>query len=157
MDENEKVVVYTYTSNDGEYELRDISAGTYTLLIDKVGYAPYRSLVEIEFEGDVRTVDADLQEFGVTDVDDPAAANLSLRIHPNPAMTAVSVVFPGHNGIARITLFDLRGNTVYETSVEAHEGLNSLRVPTGQLSAGTYLLAVRNAGNVATSHLRVIR
>lgn len=81
----------------------------------------------------------------VVDVDEPLPVSGGFRIFPNPANDMVSVEWASPlPEPARLHLFDLRGQLLYQTVLAA--GTQQRSLPVGQLPAGLYLLQVQGLG-----------
>ncbi|MFN5219285.1 MAG: T9SS type A sorting domain-containing protein, partial [Sphingomonadales bacterium] len=68
----------------------------------------------------------------------------NLRIYPQPAGNTINVAFQlQHSGVARITMYDMAGNAVLGTRINAVSGENTLPLDVTVLPAGRYLLKVQ--------------
>jgi PKD repeat protein len=65
----------------------------------------------------------------------------SMEVYPNPASSHFNIRLDGiGEGSATLRLLDITGRTVLIREVETMEGINLIRMETGNLSEGTYLL-----------------
>ncbi len=69
--------------------------------------------------------------------------SLNISVYPNPASDHVLIDLPGMQGTVQVTINDLAGNLVWETSVQTD---GNVTVTPGQLPAGQYLLQVEQDG-----------
>ncbi|MGH7726911.1 MAG: T9SS type A sorting domain-containing protein [Candidatus Eiseniibacteriota bacterium] len=89
------------------------------------------------------------------DVPTGPAASLSLSIAPNPASEMLHVAFasPASSG-ASLDLLDVRGRVVHRSDVA---GRSTISIPVGGLSAGIYLVSLRDGGTPRTGRAIVFR
>ena len=85
-----------------------------------------------------------------------ASGSITLGTHPNPLprgnTVSISYTLPA-DGIARITITDLLGRTIHESSGERKAGTTNETIPTEGWSTGTYLVTVASGGTSATARI----
>lgn len=157
IDEQGVARVYDLSGNNGDFSLAELPVGTYTILIDKVGFASYKTTVIINDDTDIVLVDAALEPETVTGVDEPGVGNILLRAFPNPTTNDVTVSFFAKAGSARITVVSSTGKEVVSIRTETTAGINHTIVDTKQLSSGAYFIHVAAGNEVYTLPLHIVR
>ena len=102
--------------------------------------------------GSVFIVDDITVEYDHTAVDNPLMAINNLTVYPNPIIKSCSIDFnSSENTVLTISVFDLHGHTLFEKSVDALKGKNSIALKEfSTFQNGLYFLKV-NLNN--QSHL----
>lgn len=148
---------YDLSDNGGGFSLNDLPVGTYTILIDKVGFESYTITVTISDENEFVPVDAALEPESVTGVDEPVAGNALFRTFPNPATNDVTVSFPAKAGDARITIVSQKGAEVLSVRMATMEGTNQTTVNTSTLASGSYFVHIVAGNHIYTLPLQIVR
>lgn len=146
------------TDDNGDFVIGGLVKGTYTILVDKIGYIASNSTV---------TFEAEIGEEMVNEVLDPAqsvssaplapAAGIAASAWPNPAREAVTVRFSGSADTARLTLADATGAQVMVRSIETINGDNSISIQTAGLASGVYFLTLQNGTATTSMPINIVR
>lgn len=92
---------------------------------------------------------------GVNDVTNAAKEFI---ICPNPATDKVHMIFDaGNGGSTEISLYDMTGRLVQQSSLLSAEGVQSTVLSTADLPAGIYEVKVLNAAGIHTQKLEITR
>lgn len=88
-----------------------------------------------------------LTEAGGVSTQNPDAAQIGLRVWPNPAVSVVNMNFNlPRAGDYRLAAYDLSGRLVWESSQSLQAGDNALQIPAGNWAPGVWLLALSGEG-----------
>jgi hypothetical protein len=81
-----------------------------------------------------------------------------LSFYPNPVADQLYMMLEtDHNmGATQLTVMDITGRLVYNTSVQIKNGLNAYRVPTTNFVNGNYIITLTN-GNWKTSQKIIVQ
>jgi hypothetical protein len=92
----------------------------------------------------------------VAPVQQPVEFSTPLRVYPNPAADEVTVmVADGYRGTLSLDLLNARGERVYHHTGAKADEVYQHRIAVRPLSAGLYLIQVREAGQLRTQRLIV--
>jgi hypothetical protein len=79
---------------------------------------------------------------------------LALTVYPNPAADAAHLKFTSVKvGAATVKIFDLKGNVVFNQSVQITKGTNQIDLNTMKLSNGMYIASVEGVVSGKTKFL----
>ena len=101
-----------------------------------------------------------LEGFGIMpdDVIDNNPIKENFTISPNPASTAFTLKFESaNNAKMQITLFDLLGNPVFNTSEDCNIGMNEKVIDCHSLETGYYIIRINHNGVVETKAVVIIK
>lgn len=146
---------YNLSGNNGAFSLDELSAGTYTLLVDKIGFAPYTTTVIIEGSEPV-TVSATLQAETTTGVEETTGNN-DARVYPNPATNGATVAFFATPGTASVSVVTATGMEVLSFRATTVQGLNTVYLNTQPLSTGAYFVHITTSTGVYNLPVRIVR
>ena len=109
---------------------------------------------EITFDG----YEIEISEIN-TAVNTPALAGLSnVRNIPNPFSTRTSIEFlAGRAGAARVRVFDLVGEEVWNQSLQTKVGANKVNFEAADLPAGVYLYKIESGSTTYTGRMALQR
>jgi hypothetical protein len=129
------------------------AAGTYDMTIVVLAYALGGfAQVEQSFVGYRITITED--NSGIASVS--AIKPLDVRAVPNPAAGNTSFMFDLPRAAkARVQVFNLVGEKLWDRSLAGKQGLNSVAFDASELERGVYLYTVEAGGNTYTSRLVV--
>ena len=153
FDEADNMIAYAITNDDGEFVFENIPDGKYTFRADLAGYYMNPSNEKL-------TVSANDKKFnicakaentlitieisnvtGLEDVNAPGA----IRIFPNPARTALTVLLPqavkGQHLTA--TVYNLNGKIMKHRPLQIDPQGNSAVVKVSDLKAGMYIILIK--------------
>jgi ligand-binding sensor domain-containing protein len=92
-----------------------------------------------------------------TGIPGPIKNDLSVSIYPNPAKEKVSVDLAMQKaGQVDIAIFDLTGKTLIHTSNTIPAGKQVIAIETSSLSAGSYIIQIRQGNSIARQKLVVL-
>lgn len=158
IDGNDVINGSAVTDGDGNFVIDGLVKGTYTILVDKIGYNASSSIL---------TFDTEIGEEMVTEVLDPAqsvssaplapATGIAASAWPNPAREAVTVRFGATAGTARLTLANATGAQVMVRSIETINGENSINIETTGLASGVYFLTLQNGAATTSMPINIVR
>lgn len=153
IDANGNVSGYDRTDAEGKYAVHGIGTGSYTLLVDKIGYRPMTKAVTFaEDNGVVETVRIELESVsGASSVRVDRAINATLELVPNPARATLRVSFEGSGGNVVVRLIDNSGRQAMMRAIATNAGMTTLGLPVGELSAGHYIITIAGPDGVAAA------
>jgi hypothetical protein len=131
----------------GEYVITDLEPGTYSYLIQREGYHEKSDEVVVSDEDVTIHITLEL----ITHVGDIFEAGMN--IYPNPAHRYVNIELSNATGKIDILLLNTNGQIVKTISENDHTGMAPIRIDTGDLSPGIYLVRVLSGSNVITHQL----
>ncbi|MFW5701357.1 MAG: carboxypeptidase regulatory-like domain-containing protein [Bacteroidota bacterium] len=146
IDEDGNVVGEQTTSTNGEFEIKNLAKGTYTLEADKIGYEPYVNIVELESDDDVANTDIRLSQMVTGVEDDPLGGN-GMIAYPNPVKDRLNLRFNAATGRSYITIKNALGQSVYTSAETTVSGMNTLTINVSSVPAGSYYIEVRSGTN----------
>ncbi|HYG03930.1 MAG TPA: T9SS type A sorting domain-containing protein [Chryseosolibacter sp.] len=145
------LISYVFTNDNGEFELPNLPAGTYSLNIQYPGYPmDETSDVEITIDDallsqvDVRAVVEEgkisVKKINITNIYE--TVNYKVDIYPNPAVDYVKVTFAKESKARAIRVNDMQGNIVVNKPANNKE--NTVDFQT--LAKGVYLMTIEDRG-----------
>lgn len=144
VDENEKVRKYDFSKGDGNYIMSNLDTGSYTVIVDKFGYAPEEFEVTITDSDNDKTIDFDLTP-GTSAVDEYLfGMSSSLKAYPNPASGDFTVEFDSRSVRAKIEVMNLLGRSVYSTEHVTMLGKTRIALDKLNLATGTYIILIQS-------------
>lgn len=81
----------------------------------------------------------------VTGLTDPFRQDIHAMVRPNPAVSELVLQFTGTAGTARVSLYDVGGTSVLQTSLTTTDGDNTTSLNVSALPVGQYFLHVESA------------
>jgi hypothetical protein len=91
-------------------------------------------------------------------MEEETAVNASILVQPNPAQSAVAVIFESVSmGESLISVANINGATVQTVNYEAQQGENTVSLNISELPAGTYIVTVKTAYQWMTKQLVILR
>ena len=79
--------------------------------------------------------------------------NIYMNVFPNPATTAVNVVFEANNSTYNVSILDLQGRVVSNQVVENVYGTQTVVFGTENIAKGSYVISVKSNGNTTTKNV----
>lgn len=114
-------------------------------------------LVFVDFEGSTTGVSTfEKTDLGVlTSVPNLNSNFKEASVYPNPVINEATVAFTLKQGREKVQLLvhDLAGHLLWNTQVDAQEGLNAVQLPVLNLPQGMYLLCIGSGKDVVTLKL----
>ncbi|MCK6612282.1 MAG: T9SS type A sorting domain-containing protein [Bacteroidia bacterium] len=87
-------------------------------------------------------------------VSSKSAPNSEIQLFPNPASTAVSLMFEAKEGVSQVELKDIRGRVVKGLEAKTTEGLNTIQLnDLDGFEPGVYFVSIQQDGKVTTLKL----
>ncbi|MCX7736703.1 MAG: carboxypeptidase regulatory-like domain-containing protein [Candidatus Kapabacteria bacterium] len=157
IDENGNISDFTFSSTTGSYEMVQLGSGKYTVYVDKVGYGSYSKQINTDYSQNYDlTVDLPIILEEPASVDDNQILS-GMNVYPSPASDFINLELIGESGMLNIGIFDLTGNEIMTESLAISQGANIIKIPVNNLSAGIYLINVRDGKQFRASKFSVIR
>jgi len=148
LDNNNKVVDYSFSLTNGTYTVNEIGFGTNTIIADHPEFVGTKEVTTFTPQQITVTRDVVLQRSGTTSVTEEAVTNSVLS--PNPASNVVSIHFTAHAATARVSVVNALGNELTTTTVQTTDGTNMLNINTTQFASGQYFVRI-NIGNAIST------
>lgn len=79
--------------------------------------------------------------------------NIYMNVFPNPATTAVNVVFEANNTSYNVAILDLQGRVVSNQVVENVNGTQTVVFATENIAKGSYVVSVKSNGTTTTKNV----
>jgi len=154
LNENLEASAYTYSDENGEFELPDLAFGKYYLFVDIPGLKSLGTWIELsESNPEVNDViiEVNLDQVSTSINSYGTSQTTEFSIYPNPSRGALMVSLPGD--ATSIKIHDLSGRICKEFNYNDTENKG---VEVFQFDKGVYLITVQNAkGHVATKRVVV--
>lgn len=160
LDASNQISGSAVTDASGNFRITGLGTGTFTVLVDKVGYVASRQTVTFtgEEEPEKTGVSATLErKQSASSAPQAAEATMAAAIFPNPASTALTLRFNGTSGIARITLANATGGEVLARTMQATGGENIVTIDASGLASGVYFLTLQQGTAVTSMPVNIVR
>jgi len=147
------------TDMQGNYEIGGLGASTFTVLVDRIGFAATTTTVTFaEDNGGEKEVDVNVQKVGSTSgvVLDPVRVERA-TVAPTPTSGAAALSFEGVAGGAALTVQGTDGRTVQHSTMTTTAGRNLVMLQTDGLEAGTYIVRITMPNRVVAAPLVIVR
>lgn len=145
MDENENVLTYTQSSDDGLFSFEDLAYGTYKLKVEipgKQSAIATVDLVESDPQGDVTFIVKDT-EVVLTTGNLPGFAKSVGEIFPNPVNSQANLKISLNKPVLlTITILNQLGQEVRSEKLNLNKGYQLIGINTSGLSNGFYTLKI---------------
>lgn len=143
-------VAYTFTNSQGTFEFNGLAFGEYTLQAEMPGKVT--QLIPVSLTQSTAAVNIDFivnaTEIFVLGLNDPDKVQLLAgNPYPNPAGEILNIKLntsASQDAVADI--IDLPGNIIRSESIALPGGSNLIRISTGGLSKGIYMLRIKSDG-----------
>lgn len=147
MDQDGNVVKHSTSETDGEFLVENLPVGTYTVVVDKIGFSTHESTIVVEESNPEVNKDVDLDE-AITSIDENTYYNSNASVYPNPASQDVQVQFEGTLGVANVKLLNAIGQEVITKQINTINGTNQLTLSVDELQSGMYFIRIENGSAV---------
>lgn len=154
VDENGEIVTSDESNIDGSFSIENVNMGSYKLVVDKIGFNSFETMINVDEEEEVIQRDVVLNVDILNSVEDNPVE--SAFVYPNPATDNISVSFMAESNNSIIKISDALGNVVIEKDLSTATGLNSINLDIKQLSAGAYYINI-SSGTDNTSIPFIVR
>ncbi len=151
-DQNNNPVAYTYSNNQGTFQISNLPFGTYTVYPEVQGRvtSPLVVTLTASTPGTSEigvTVNSTTVDVGITTGISPSVAFTGLKLYPNPVLNELTIDLGEQiSGEATFTLIDVTGKVIQTVS---QSGTNVLKMNTSNLNEGIYILNIQNNGNIS--------
>jgi hypothetical protein len=140
VEEFMNTIKYTNTNEDGSFGFANVGSGSYTLIVDKVGYAPYMKVFGNIYDGDFIMENVIISNDLLSSVANIFKVNSSeIIVTPNPASEFIHASTISGERIDKIELLDINGIT---QMIPYHLFRDVVHIDVSNLSNGVYLLRV---------------
>ncbi len=160
LDAGNEISGSAVTDANGNFRITGLGAGTFTVLVDKVGYVASRQTVTFagEEEPEKTGVSATLdRKQSASSAPEVPATRMAASVFPNPASTGLTLRFNGTSGVARITLANATGGKVLARTMQATGGENIVTIEISGLASGVYFLTLQQGTAVTSMPVNIIR
>lgn len=147
LDNNNKVVDYTFSQTNGTYTINEIGFGSNTVIADHPEFVGTKSVLTFTPNQIVVSNDVVLQRNGTTAVPEEAVSNTVLT--PNPVNNNVHISFTANTATANISVVNILGIEVYTSTIQTADGVNNVDISTANFAAGKYFVRI-NIGSAFT-------
>lgn len=152
VNSNNNVVKSLDSDELGNFEIDRLAAGTYTLLLDKIGFNANRSEIVVN-EDEIIDADFEMTPVIVSSVNDELAVNFD--IYPNPTSSLVNVSLEEINIPIIITVYNITGNEFMRIERAASNQFETLNLE--NLSPGTYFIKVESGTKASVKSIVITR
>ena len=151
IDENSGTVNYTNTNKEGKFEFFSVPAGDYSLIVDKVGYAPHEEKIGAVFDNDVITTNVYLSDELGASANNSLERHSFIKIFPNPADDLINISIPSLDKNSYIIIYNSLGKEISSInfSVKGHNSFLPLDV--SSYSEGVYFIKIIQGEEILTS------
>ena len=134
----------TMTDNYGGFELNDLAAGEYKLIISKIGYSSLTSIINIESDKVINQTFS-LIKNEPTNVSNYSESNINIDVYPNPADDFINIITNG-TGIAytQFEIYDILGKQVHSGNLNENQ---NTKINVSFLKKGTYFCNIIGGSN----------
>lgn len=157
FDQQGEAITWTTTDANGRYQISDASNGTLTLVVDKVGYDRFSSIVTVK---DAIPVEgsAVLQRVQLTSVRAPSGITetIDADVFPNPAAERIHIRLRDGVEAASVQLIDALGRQVYAAEF-SNASERTMIVALSSLPTGMYRLVLRAKDQPRSISLMILR
>ncbi|MFC2130609.1 T9SS type A sorting domain-containing protein [Bacteroidota bacterium] len=137
---NEEVIRFTFSSNLGKFDIKNLQLMGYDVIIDKVNYDEYKTSIELTEEYPVDSMDVEIEPTPVSV--DEQRINAGIFVYPNPASDIINVVFNASSDNVQVRLSDCLGNVVYKSDYRTVMGFNTISIRPENITSGFYIVQI---------------
>jgi hypothetical protein len=147
-------VSHSFTTDEfGRFELSNIAAGTYTLVLDKVGFSGSKTQITIGEESVVEK-DFEMSPISVSSVNNNDF-NFGFEVYPNPAVETINIRFEQEQNSAQITVLNYTGTEVLRVNNAGTNGIESIK--TSEFPAGMYLIKIQIGNSISVKPIIIVK
>jgi PKD repeat protein len=154
LNENLEAAAYTYSDENGEFELPDLAYGKYYLFVDIPGLKSLGTWIELSEsnpKADDVIIEVNLDQVSTSISTYGANQTIEFSIYPNPSSGVLMVSLP--SDAASIKVHDMSGKTISETLFTC---VDEKTIEVFNFEKGVYLITVQNEkGALATKRVVV--
>jgi hypothetical protein len=153
LNSDNKVVQSFITDDLGGYELKNVPAGTYTLVLDKVGYSSHKSAITLGEETIIES-DFEMSPLSPTSVEDNKLM-YDITLYPNPSIDNININFGENTGPVEVTLYSNIGLEISNFKNVNTSGVFTLQ--TKELPSGIYFIKVKDRQKSTTKSVVIMK
>lgn len=162
LDQNGQCSDYTFSLNNGEYKMEESGAGTLTVHVDRIGYAPTRGTVQLDYNQSVLVEKSmELTPIIATPVDHPrdaaSAGDFLFNLFPNPSRGVVHATATRVDEPARMQVFNAFGQILFEFQPTIRDQNIAESLDLTSYPSGIYFLKFLGAGKILTRRMAILR
>lgn len=144
VDEHELTVYDEDDNPEGEleaydYSIADTTGGHQEVIVERAYYVFYMMDIPADYNY-VLSATTHYVEYHLAGID-PAAADVTMTLAPNPATSSVKLNLEGVSGMVNCNIIDMSGRVVYNTNVNADA---ETIINVASMPAGAYFVRVTN-------------
>lgn len=159
VDANGNVQGMDVTDAAGHYEIGNLGIGTFTVIVDKIGFTATTGTVTFA-DNSGSTQDQNIKAEPASGTSgvilDPIRVERA-RVAPTPTPGAATIQFTGVAGGAELTIQSTDGRTVQHSNVTTTTGNNVVALQTSGLEAGNYIVRIAMPGRMVSAPLVIVR
>ncbi len=155
FDEAGKPVRSTTTNADGSFELDMLPLGTYTVILDKVGFYPHTYTISLNLERNDFSDEVEMSPISTTSI--KTIYEIVNSVFPNPVSDILNISFEGDGTAANIKISNINGKIILHEQKMSANGSNRLSYPASQFSAGTYFLTIELNGKATVTPIVITK
>lgn len=154
-DSRGKAYTHGMTNSKGEYNLKGLVPGTYTIETNAIGYNTNLTQVVIDYNYKASIVNNVVLD-NVASVAESEVTLNNLDLFPLPAANNLTVRFESKtSGNGRINIFDLNGKLVEFKSINLTAGQNQIDYNISSFSNGSYLIEIESPNSKVNSSFSI--
>ncbi len=160
LDENNLVVAYCLSYNDGSFAFNNVESGTYTLFAEKAGFISHHySFVINEEDTSISGIPVFIldKEIYLSDNSDLIDNDSEFKVYPNPVKDVLFIKIS--NNTSRLTKLSIYNSIGAELQVYKQSSLinsNLIQLKTESLKSGIYFVSVKYSNGQSSSQKFVI-
>jgi hypothetical protein len=142
QDSKGKNHTHATTNSKGEYSLKGLVPGTYTIKTNAMGYTTNISTVTIDYNNNANVI-KNITLDGATSVEESEIRVNEVKLFPVPAVNNVNVKFESTvAGNASVRLIDATGATIVTKAISINSGLNQTDFDLSNVANGSYIITI---------------
>jgi PKD repeat protein len=146
-------VKYTYTDSYGNFSFPSLPLGSYIVHPNITGIIAYPVSVTLDPQNTQATVNMTINGNTITGIIDRPSSPIIGSVYPNPASAELRItVKKGHEGMVKVEILDASGRLVISQASDTYAQDDLIRINIESLSAGMYILRVRDQEGNTSGH-----
>lgn len=155
FDETGNPVKSTATHTDGSFELDMLPLGTYTVILDKVGFYPHTYTISLNQERNDFNDEVEMSPISTTSI--KTIYEIVNNVFPNPVSDLLNISFEGDGTTANIRITNINGEIMFQEQKMSVSGSNNLSYPATHFPAGTYFLTIEINDKATVTPIVIIK
>lgn len=160
LDDEGRMVDYGFSSGTGDFDLSELTDGTYRIIAEKVNFRPVETSVTVDYAQANTNMQLSLRGDGTLTSVAPSIINNAVMIAPNPAEGITFISVPASTQAigqaTRISIMNMLGKEMMSIAIQGMSG-SSLPVDVSTLSPGAYIIRVHTNTTILHGRLNIIR